>query len=51
MSFFFLSNYLSLLRKDIEDKIQVFFFITVVINQCCFKINLLIHLDNILHVY
>jgi hypothetical protein len=50
MSFFFFSNYLSLLRKDIEDKIQVFF-IAIVINQCCFKINLLIHLDNILHVY
>lgn len=42
----FLSNCFSLLRKGNEDKIWAYF-IVIVINFCCFKVNLFTHLDNI----
>jgi len=41
----FFSNYLSLLKKDNENKIQSCF-ITIIINSCCFKVNLFTHLNN-----
>ena len=42
----FLSNCFSLLRKGNKDKIKAFF-IEIVTNCCCFKVNLFNRLDNI----
>ena len=41
-----LSNCFSLLRKGNRDKIRACF-IAIVINRCCFKVNLFTRLDNI----
>lgn len=41
-----LSNCFSLLRKGNGDKIRACF-IAIVINRCCFKVNLFTYLDNI----
>nr|YP_358601.1 hypothetical protein PhapfoPp052 [Phalaenopsis aphrodite subsp. formosana]AAW82559.1 hypothetical protein [Phalaenopsis aphrodite subsp. formosana] len=41
-----LSNCFSLLRKGNKDKIRACF-IAIVINRCCFKVNLFVRLDKI----